>query len=825
MKLFLATVLAFICALLFLLQFCGIPRPMTLAADVQTQHCARLRFVYDVPPNAGLPEPVVRMIDSRNTFQNVRFPINATTEHNLRILVDPGGGKVRLGSVRLERFGGSPIEASNLMPLKEAVKSGDGSVTISATTAGAGVSVQLSNSARATRSARFLRAGILATLSLLCAVVAWLAGRWFSSPASASPQVDRVFGRAFIAIIVISFLLASALKLHGSATPLWRYYADRSVPRAGVWLGQPKDIRSDEWMVQTPWIMSQAARGFPLLNPLVGDGAMTLLNNLPARHWSMLLRPQMWGFFVADFEHAFALYWNFKWLALLLGSFLLLRALCHGQSVVAALGALLLYFSAFIQWWFSTPTSLPEMLGALFFALWALTLIAHSSSKWTIVAAAIVFVAATAQIVFCSYPRFAVPLIWLALFLVAGGVAKLDRDLRTWRIAALAGALIVTTFLLVCWFHQLAHLIRQIADLVYPGHIISTGGGAPWRNFTAPFLEFSMTQEYFRKDEMNVCNASGFLFFAPFLAAACLRDAWQKRYDPVLLALVLYSVCVIVFMHFGVPLPIAQWSGFSRVYSVLANLGVGVAGVLGLCRVLSRSEPAASNKRAELTSFVLLAALLFTVLAVTNELVGHFVTLQNVIAAAVFFALVFVSLWMRRVALSAILLLVPLIYTNGLVNPIVRGLTGVTGSELFQEIAQINRAHPGGKWIVLGQSDRAGRIAHLAGGTGADVLGATRCNPDTATMRILDPAARYAEIYNRHAAVSFAPADTGTPVFQLTFADSYRVLLPLATDLFDRLDIAKVMEVDLARHDIADFDAVSERNDIRVLLRQSHRPQ
>jgi hypothetical protein len=147
-------------------------------------------------------------------------------------------------------------------------------------------------------------------------------------------------------------VIASVANVSGSATPFWRYYSERAAPDAGVLFGTPKEIRSDEWMVQTPWMMSQAARypPFNAKNPGVGDGAMTLLNNLPVRHWSTFFRPQMWFFFVADFKYAFAFYWNFKWFGLLIGAFLFLRAVCNGQSLVAIFGALLLYFSPFIQW-------------------------------------------------------------------------------------------------------------------------------------------------------------------------------------------------------------------------------------------------------------------------------------------------------------------------------------------------------------------------------------------------------------------------------------------------------------------------------------------
>ena len=134
----------------------------------------------------------------------------------------------------------------------------------------------------------------------------------------------------------------------------------------------------------------------------------------------MLFRPQMWSFFVTDFEHAFAFYWNFKWFSFLLGAFLFLRSIAQGNSVVGFFGALPLFFSAFIQWWFSTPTCMPEMIGAFFLALWSLGIIATAKLRWKIAGGAILLVASVAQFIFCAYPRFQIQLIHLGLFLVAG---------------------------------------------------------------------------------------------------------------------------------------------------------------------------------------------------------------------------------------------------------------------------------------------------------------------------------------------------------------------------------------------------------------------
>jgi hypothetical protein len=820
-------VLALACALLFVLQFRGIPRPITVVMDVRTERCARLHLQYDVPANAGATESVARMIDSRDKFRRLRMPINATAIGNVRLIQSAGCGKLWLRHVRFELLGGRVVSVptSEIFPIDPAtrlVPRGD-VVKINSGESDAGVGFLMSGFLYASRFADCLSWIIFLALCGTSAALAWLLRGCMLPRSAISMHADGVIGHAFIALTVGMYVIASVANISGSATAFWRYHADRAAPDAGVLFGTPKEIRSDEWMVQTPWMMSQAARYPPFYaeNPGVGDGAMTLLNNLPVRHWSTFFRPQMWGFFVADFEHAFAFYWNFKWFGLLIGAFLFLRVACNGQSLVAIFGALLLYFSPFIQWWFSTPTCMPEMLGALFLGLWSVIVIQRTESRGAIIAGGVLLVLATEQFVFCSYPRFQVPLVWLAAFVLASGIARGKSDLQLWRISALWSAVAVIVALLVCWFREVAPLIGQMANLAYPGKILCRGGDIPWRNFLAPFLEFSMTQEHFRRGAMNVCDASGFLLFAPLLAAIAVREAFLKRYDAVFLAIMLYILLIIVFMHFGVPPWVAYWTGFSRVYGIMANIGLGVASIVALCRYLSQDDTVLPATRGEVLLFPALAVLVSALFYATNEMIGRFVQMTTVVAAGFFFALVFACLWKRRVIMCAILLLVPLMYANGLVNPIVHGLSGLTDGEVFRWFAEIHRGKPAGKWLVLGDSSRGNALAHLIKATGADVLGGTRCNPDAAMVQVLDPNGSHADVYNRHAAISFAPGTGSEPSFQLTFIDTYRVLLPLDAAIFDRLGIRYVVEVDFPQTQgrIDGFDVIGEREGLRLLER------
>ncbi len=93
--------------------------------------------------------------------------------------------------------------------------------------------------------------------------------------------------------------------------------------------------------------------------------------SVPVRHYSMLFRPQFWGFFVFAEERGFAWFWNTKIFGLLISFYLLFRLLLGGREALSAFGSIAVSYSSYVQWFFSCPPMLPEML-----ASWAFMLVA-----------------------------------------------------------------------------------------------------------------------------------------------------------------------------------------------------------------------------------------------------------------------------------------------------------------------------------------------------------------------------------------------------------------------------------------------------------------
>jgi heme/copper-type cytochrome/quinol oxidase subunit 4 len=277
-------------------------------------------------------------------------------------------------------------------------------------------------------------------------------------------------------------------------------------------------------------------------------------------------------------------------------------------------------------------------------------------------------------------------------------------------------------------------------------------------------------------------------------------------------------------MVFGVPLWLARATGWSHVVSSRVILAVGVASIVGLVRHLALS---ASDEGRTKVFFPIAAAivaiLLFGCLWVANRHLGNFANRVEVMAAAIFFATAFVLIWKRFAIASCILLLAPSLYANGLVNPISRGLPGITKSRVYRWFATVHRHDPGAPWLVVGEeNDRSCSLGQYIEATGADVVGSTRCMPDRQMIAVLDPKNRFANVHNRYARICFIASNEAEPVFKLIATDNYRVLLPVRTEWLERLGVGYVVAVDQPNLPALEgFERVDEQRGFVLLRRVS----
>ncbi len=591
----------------------------------------------------------------------------------------------------------------------------------------------------------------------------------------------------FLALLACCFTLFVALDLNMSSIGRW----DLVVPPPGgcypgLLLGEPREIRRDEWLVTVPFVFSQAEHGYPLENRSIGAHADPLLISVPVRHFSALFRPQNWGYFVLGVERGFSFYWGFKIFALTASFFLLLLMITRNRFWIALGGTAWLLFSSYIQWWFST--TIPEMLTAFSVLAIALAYLLVSRRPATMAAAALVSVFFAVDFVLFFYPPFQVLLGYLLLAvlagIIAGGYLPAVRENLARRLGFMAGALLLVVLALALFYRDAAATIAAISATVYPGRRVAAGGTVGLVRLFSGFTLVPYGEGGFPPAWSNASEASGFVFLFPAVLAALAGDVVRRRrVGPLVAALAAFTVIVGVWILWGLPAPLAKLTLLDLVPADRAIFGLGVGNIMLVVAYLGAGRPARARDRLfqvllAMVSFLLLLSLGSSLKHAAPDLFHPYL----LVAMAPFFAIVVYLLLRRRsTAFFVLLLAVSVAFTAG-VNPLYRGVAALRDKEEARVAASLAAADPGARWVAYGNNT----LASFLKANGLEVVNGYQYTPDLDFFAALDPSGGYAEIYNRYANISFqqpAAANTGER-FTLIYRDAFSVNIdPCAPEL------------------------------------------
>ena len=230
--------------------------------------------------------------------------------------------------------------------------------------------------------------------------------------------------------MLVLFLASVAWELNGSSVGMWSNLLSEKTAPEGLLFSSPKRVRGDEWTVWTPAMLSQAQQTppFPIENPSLGAGRTPLIMSVPVAYYTTFFRPQLWGFFLFNFERGFSFYWCVKVFGLLFAIGWCLRQIGLRSPWLTIFGATWIFFSSFTQWWFSSPAMLPEMVASWAHLPRLRRADAAPSTRWRTVAALAGFVFFAINFVLCLYPPYQIPLLLLGaahpLRRLAGGGAR-----------------------------------------------------------------------------------------------------------------------------------------------------------------------------------------------------------------------------------------------------------------------------------------------------------------------------------------------------------------------------------------------------------------
>ena len=562
-------------------------------------------------------------------------------------------------------------------------------------------------------------------------------------------QLDRS-ALWYYLLCLTAFVALSLAKLHGSSISIagasYRGWTD--VEHSPL-LGTPKRVRSDEWGYHTPTILNQIHRRDTLAvnNTSFGPGKAALLGNIPCWHFTQIFRPQFWPFFVLPAEMAFSVYWQCKALFLLTGVFTLLLVLTR-SSPVAAFCALWFFLSAYTQWAYSWASLLPEMIGLFCWVISLTFYLAVGRNRLLLSIAAIVCASCAINFALCAYPPHQLPLVVFGLAIVAGCLwshwdAVWHRPVRGTRLLPLVGCWLVVGGVMTWFYLDARETLLAAASTVYPGQRSISGGGIPIAQFVSHFFDFWKSEDNFPSSQGNICEASGYLWLAPvtLLLARPPRD--HRRSTALLVSCWLAFLFLLSWMLFPIPAGIARWFFFDRVppfrcFPALGLINIAIVGIF----IAERKGAGRSDYLRGAAAAVSLV-LLFLMM---NQKLEHFFSMWAIATGSIYICLLTVFLVQAQRKVFAGCLLIPLAFTNGLINPIDRGLDVITASSLFKAAHGDHDNWRDGKWLIYAPwADESVLLA----ATGIDVVDCFRILPDRERLAAFDPEKRYDEAINR----------------------------------------------------------------------------
>jgi len=598
-----------------------------------------------------------------------------------------------------------------------------------------------------------------------------------------------------IGLLFFIFVLSVTLKIHGYSISMWHAYIDGSKAEEII-VGKPQPVRSDDWAVEIPLMLSQINHDppFPMVNQNIGNGSNMLTHSKnPIWHYLTFFRPTVWGFFIGA-DYGLSWMWQTMVLGMFYVFFLVIMMISKNDFLMSVSGSLFLLFSPFFQFWSFHKAEIPIFMGLIFisfsyiwFAQRRMTIIVHAFILgWALSCYTINFV----------YPPFQISCAYLLLFLIVGFFYQYYKDSGTKKflIYRISGS-IVAIFIFGCvaysYFYAAKDIINIMMDTVYPGNRFFTGGdcsiGVLFRQHFLSLLFFSSLSNIDWGPLGNSCEASSFLFFfVPVIIALLwqvVRNKGEKHKLSV--SLIGYFVLMLVYFFYGFSPSLSKFSLFYQMQSGRAIIGVGIANVLLIISFLTNAAPLNKIERAVI-SVCWGSILLFSARAIVNamNLISiPYVVVVSIVSSVIAYYLLDIKHKKKVMVVFAGLSILSTVW----INPVVSGGTKfIYENPLSEKIIDIDRSLDGQSvWATFGFWVYPNLFRML----GVKSINGTYPYPQLELWEQFDTTHQFMNEYNRFAHATLKGIETNEIQFHSPTPDQLYISFNPASEVSDLFGI------------------------------------
>ena len=553
-------------------------------------------------------------------------------------------------------------------------------------------------------------------------------------------------------------------------------------------LGEMREIRSDEWLVSTPFILSQTLPSVNFADEnsviMATENNVNLFPQLPTRNISILSNLFMTGFLFLNAEMGFSFYWFGRLFAMFFAAFEISMILTKKNKLYSLLGAVLITFAPATQWWFP--------ISVLMYGQWAIVFIDRflKATKWQMKTLySLLLALAGSGYIMCIYPAWQVPFgylfLGLAIWVFIDNKYKFNFvDLR-YLAAVIAGQLIILVPAIIAAIPT----IKAALATVYPGARFTVGGKG-WEYlfnyFNAIFFSY--------KINLNPSQFSQYVSLFPIpilMSLGIITKEHKNKRDPLLSILTIVAVLIGCWNFFPLPAWIARFLLLSYSLPDRSNLVIGVVCIYLLIILMSRyqSEIEVSLKK---NAIALIMSVLFVLIGLSSahSIMPEYLSLKWQIVSGLVLGLPMFYLLKNQRSTNrylAVYLILLVLGAGAMVNPLSKGLDILYNKPIAKEVQKIVASDPKGKWIVTGGNMMMPSYVLV---NGAKVINSVNSIPNLALWKKVDPSRIYMNVYNRYAHIVVKLTDAET-VFTLKQSDL--IIVDLKAEDLCRLDVTYVV--------------------------------
>lgn len=580
-------------------------------------------------------------------------------------------------------------------------------------------------------------------------------------------------------------LLFSALKYHNSSIGIWNVFISEANQTHSWQFSEPREIRTDEYLVVTPLILSQFYNKFQKKNVTLAheNAVISTTYNLPANFSLSVLLPFNYGFlFFKDIEYGFAFRFNLIFSGLLLSTFILLFLLTKGNFTASLIGGFWVVYSSPVQWWYYIYPMWIICLNIL--SISTIILITSNSIRSTLICC-ISIVIFSFQFLYILYPPIQITFGYLFLIILIFYIFDNKHLIvinKFTKIKISILLLFLTSLLLSVFVYliEIKEVIYLILNTDYPGKRVSIGGSLPIYQIITGFFDRYLLDGV-PTLYPNQSEASKFLPIS--LVILPLLPLYIKNKKWLISSILIYTCLLYTKAFSGLPEILEKVLLLNLVPNQRIELCSGIVGIYSSIIIFSDdySKSIVKNNQKYFQIYGFFILIIFIILFLwLNKLDPTYFNFIRIVINLLFLSLLIYSFY----SFKPIVLGFSLCFYLGLnifINPLYKGLAPLYSISYRDDILTKINGSQNDLIIYMGKGNT---ISYFLIARGFNTFSGVKYYPDLEQMKIFDESQQFKSIYNRYAHIYFEEDSNEIAKFELNGLDSYKIRIsPCSTQL------------------------------------------